>query len=526
MRTGLRLFVSVAQTGREERAGHMTTTTGDIRHFKDAADYRRNFVRHDQTDKYLENGQDFIPDAQIESMLAASRQPDEKRVRDILAKSLAIETLLPEECATLLHVSDPKLLDEMVATAWQVKHKVYDNRIVTFAPVYMSNLCVNKCTYCGFRNDNHAQRRAKLNMDAVRQEIEVLAGKIGHKRLIVVYGEHPTTSTEYIAETIATAYKTVVPTRCGTGQIRRVNVNAAPLPVEDLRVLKGCGIGTFQVFQETYHHETFRRLHPSGSPKADYQWRITCMHRALEAGVDDVGLGALFGLYDWRFEVMALLHHARELERRFKIGPHTISFPRLEPASGTDMSESSPYRVSDSDFLKLVTVLRLSVPYTGMIVTARETAPVRMEAVRRGCTQMDASSRVGIGAYSQTDGEQEKDGQQFLLGDTRSLEELICDLARQGMITSFCTAGYRCGRTGGCIMDSLKTGKEGKFCKVNAVLTFREWLDDFASPEALRICEPVLQREMNEIKDQLPKFYPIVAEAYRKIECGARDIFF
>ena len=250
------------------------------------------------------------------------------------------------------------------------------------------------------------------------------------------------------------------------------------------------------------------------------------MHRALEAGVDDVGIGALFGLYDWRFEVLALVHHARELEQRFKIGPHTISFPRLKPASSAPLATASPWLVSDEDFLRAVTVLRLSVPYTGMIITARETAAVRREAIRRGCTQMDASSRVGIGAYSEIATDQVKDRQQFILGDTRSLEELVCDLATQGMITSFCTAGYRCGRTGGCIMDSLKTGKEGKFCKVNAVLTFREWLDDFAGPETLRLSEPLLQRELDEIRTQLPKFYPTVKDAYDRIEKGERDIFF
>jgi 2-iminoacetate synthase len=504
----------------------MTKAAASVRTFDDADAYRAGFIRHDEVERYLERGRDFIPDDAIQAQLAAARKPEPGRVRDILAKSLAIETLLPEETAALLQVSDPALLEEMVAAAWQVKHKVYDNRVVTFAPLYISNLCVNACAYCGFRAGNAQQRRTRLGMDEIRREAESLAGRIGHKRLILVCGEHPQSSVDYIAEAIRTIYGTIVPTRRGTGQIRRVNVNAAPLPVDDLRVLKGEGIGTFQVFQETYHHETYRRLHGSGSPKADYSWRITCMHRALEAGVDDVGIGALFGLYDWRFEVMGLLYHARELERRFKIGPHTISFPRLEPASGTELPERSQWRVSDEEFLKLVTVIRLSVPYTGMLVTARESADLRNAAIRRGCTQMDASSRVGIGAYAKDSGEQEKHGQQFVLGDTRSLEDLVCDLARQGMITSFCTAGYRCGRTGGCIMDALKTGKEGKFCKVNAVLTFREWLDDFASPEAVVLCEPLLQKELAEIQAQLPKFYPTVKDAYDRIARGERDIFF
>ena len=504
----------------------MSTVAAGVRRFKDAPDYRKNMIRREQVDPYLIAGRDFIPDDEIARLLAAAPPPGTSRARDIIARSLAIETLTPEETATLLRVDDPALLEEMTTAAWQVKHKVYDNRIVTFAPLYVSNFCLNRCAYCGFAGDNARQQRRRLDMADVRREVEVLAGRIGHKRLIVVYGEHPDSSTDYIAETIATIYGTSVPTRRGTGQIRRVNVNAAPLPIEDLRVLKQAGIGTFQVFQETYHHDTYRRVHPSGSPKADYAWRVTCMHRAMEAGVDDVGLGVLFGLYDWRFEVLGLLFHARELERRFGIGPHTISFPRLEPASGSSLAADSTWRVSDADFLKLVTVLRLALPYTGMIVTARETRGLRGGAIRRGCTQMDASTRIGVGSYADGTTGQEQDRQQFMLGDTRSLEELICDLALGGMITSFCTAGYRCGRTGACIMDALKNGREGKFCKVNAVLTFREWLDDFATPAALEICAPVLARELDEISAQLPMFYPTVREAYDRIEKGERDIFF
>ena len=496
------------------------------RRFAGVSDYVARIVRPEQVRPYLDGGESFVPDEPIRAALEANRSPDPARVRDILAKSLAVETLAPDETAALLQVQDPDLKAEMIRAALAVKHKVYDNRIVTFAPLYMANRCVNRCAYCGFSGTNRQQRRARLSMETVRAETEVLAGQIGHKRLIVVYGEHPSTSTDYIAETIATVYGVQVKTRRGTGQIRRVNVNAAPLPVEDLRVLKSAGIGTFQVFQETYHRGTYGRLHPAGTPKADYLWRLTCMHRALEAGIDDVGLGVLFGLYDWRYEVMGLLCHARELERRFGVGPHTISFPRLEPASGSDLAAHSPWRVSDDDFLHLIAVIRLSVPYTGMIVTARETAPLRFAAIERGCTQTDANTRIGVGSYSGAGGGQEEHRQQFLLGDTRSLEELVCDLARRGIITSFCTAAYRCGRTGGCIMDALKTGREGKFCKVNAVLTFREWLDDFASPAAQALCEPLLQRELDAIREQLPAFFPAVRERYDRIAAGERDLYF
>ena len=507
----------------------MTTAVAEARPRKPktVAEYKRTIVRQDQIDKYLKDGRDFIPDDEIHRLLAAATSPDPRRVRDILARSLAIETLTPEEFAVLLNVTDPQVLAEMEAAAARVKHIVYDNRIVTFAPLYMSNLCVNNCLYCGFRKANRHEVRRRLTMDDVRAETEVLTGKIGHKRLIVVYGEHPTSSADYMAETIRTVYGVVAKTRRGTSQIRRVNVNAAPLPIEDLGLLKEAGIGTYQVFQETYHHDTYAAVHPSGSPKGEYRWRLYCMHRALEAGIDDVGMGALFGLYDWRFEAMGLLYHTRELEARFGLGPHTLSFPRLEPASGSPLATDPKYRVSDADFRRLVVALRLAVPYPGMIITARETAAIRNALIPLGCTQTDASTRIGVGAYSDASDGQEMHRQQFMLGDTRSLEELICHLAGQGIITSFCTAGYRCGRTGGCIMDMLKTGKEGKFCKVNAVLTFREWLDDFASPEALRICTPVLEAEIAQIRANFtPGFVENFLAHYHRIESGERDLYF
>ena len=503
-----------------------------IRQFANAADYRKNFIVPEQIGKYLPGGHHFVDEASIFSMLAqASAAPanDPVRVREILAKSRAIETLLPEETATLIQVTDADLLQEMADTALAVKKSVYDNRIVMFAPLYMSNLCVNRCTYCGFRCGNEEQKRRMLTMDEVREEIGVLAGKIGHKRLIAVYGEHPDTSTEYIAETIRTAYAHQVKSPHGAVVgIRRVNVNAAPLPIEDLRVLKQVGIGTFQVFQETYHRATYAKLHPADTVKGHYDWRTTAFHRALEAGVDDVGMGVLYGLYDWKFELLASVMHARDLERQFNIGPHTISFPRLEPASGTDLPTTSPYLIDDDTFRRIVVITRLSVPYTGMIVTCRERPESRDACVQCGITQMDASSNIAIKGYSDFEHEslQEKDRQQFVLSDTRTLEQVIAHLAREGIITSFCTAGYRCGRTGGCIMDSLKTGKEGKFCKINAVLTFREWLDDFAGAETRALCEPVLNRELAAIEATLPKFYPTVKEHYDRICKGERDLFF
>jgi len=484
-------------------------------------------IKPEQIEKYLDNGRDFLDETAIERALAANVNPDPKRVRDILAKSLAIETLTPDETACLLHVEDPELLAEMRRAAAAVKTKVYDNRIVTFAPLYLSNLCVNDCVYCGFRCSNHAESRRILSQDEVRRETEVLAGQIGHKRLIVVYGEHPKSGVDYIAETLRTIYDVKVKTRRGRGQIRRCNVNAAPLRVEELRVLKDAGIGTFQVFQETYHRKTYERLHPSHTLKSHYRWRLYCMHRAMEAGVDDVGIGPLLGLYDWKFEVMGLLFHAIELERKFGIGPHTISFPRIEPAHNTPFVQSLPYGVSDEDFKRLVTVIRLAVPYTGMIITARESARLRRETLPLGCTQLDASSRIGIGGYAdQPDDRQQDDRQQFILGDTRSLDEVVRELAQAGSITSFCTAGYRCGRTGQKIMGLLRSGKEGQFCKLNAVITFREWLDDFASPETIAAGERVIAKEIEQIKHKMPEVFKTFMSYYEKTGAGQRDLYF
>ena len=483
-------------------------------------------IRREQITGYMDGKEDFIDESEIIDKLKSNKNAGPERIRDILDKSLSIETLEPDETAVLLNVEDENLLAEMADAAFRVKKKVYDNRIVTFAPLYLANLCVNSCLYCGFRKENTDVKRRVLSLDEVKSEAEILAGSIGHKRLIVVYGEHPSSDVDYISSTIDAIYSVKPRTRNGVGSIRRVNVNTAPLPVEGLRKLKEAGIGTFQVFQETYHHETYGKVHPEGTVKSDYGWRLYCMHRAMEAGVDDVGIGALFGLYEWKFEVMGLLYHARELEKKFGIGPHTISFPRLEPASNAPITLNPQYRVSDADFKKLITVIRLSVPYTGMIITARESARVRRETIPLGCTQTDASTRIGIGAYSDRYTKQEKERQQFLLGDTRSLDEVIREFAEMGYITSFCTAGYRCGRTGKCIMDLLKSGREGKFCKLNAILTFREWLDDFAGDETKNAGEAIISKEIREVKEQMPQVFDRFAEYYERIGKGERDLYF
>ena len=485
-----------------------------------------NRIKEEQITKYLDNGRCFIDTDKIESALTENTAPEPGRVRDILQKSLAIETLSLSETACLLNVEDEDLIAEMEQAAGEVKRRVYDNRIVTFAPLYLNSYCVNDCLYCGFRTSNKSVKRRMLNHDEIEREVQALAGKIGHKRLIVVYGEHPKSDADYIASTIQTIANVQIKTKRGTGQIRRCNINAAPMSIEDLKMLHKIGIGTFQVFQETYHRDTYERLHPQNTIKGNYLWRLYCMHRAMEAGCDDVGIGVLFGLYDWKYEVMALLQHAVELEDKFGIGPHTISFPRLEPADNTPYTQNPNYPVSDIAFRRLVTAIRLAVPYTGMILTARENAEMRKQILPLGCTQTDASSKIGIGAYADIDEDQKGDKQQFILGDIRSLDAVVRELAEAGYITSFCTAGYRCGRTGKKIMELLRTGCEGNFCKLNAIITFREWLDDFASEETKLVGEKVIEKEIAEVKEKLPSMYSQLINYYEQTQTGKRDMYF
>ncbi|MDD3375447.1 MAG: [FeFe] hydrogenase H-cluster radical SAM maturase HydG [Candidatus Omnitrophica bacterium] len=482
-------------------------------------------IKRDEIEKYLIDGKNFISEENIIQSLEKARKRDSKYIQDILKKAQSIQNLTLEETAALLHVDDKNLIDQMKKVAIEIKKKVYNNRIVTFAPLYMGNYCVNNCLYCGFKSENTDAKRRVLSMEEIRKEVEVLAGKIGHKRLIVVYGEHPKNDIDYIVDSIKTVYDVKVPTKKGIGNIRRVNVNAPAFCIDDLKRLNQVGIGTYQVFQETYHRATYERVHPKGTIKGDYDWRLYCMHRAFEAGIDDVGLGALFGLYDWKFEVLGLVSHAIELERRFGIGPHTVSFPRLEPALGTSLCKDSSYLVSDEDFMKLILVVRLAIPFTGMIITARESPQIRKEAISLGVTQTDASTKIGIGGYADFDSGQEEKKQQFILGDTRNLDEVIREFAKMGYITSFCTAGYRCGRTGKCIMELLRSGQEGKFCKINAILTFKEWLDDFSSQETKKIAEPVLRKEIEEVRQSMPEIFDKFYSLYQRVEKGERDLY-
>jgi 2-iminoacetate synthase len=489
----------------------------------------KHVIKQDEIDKYLIDGNDFINESEIFQHLANNSTPSKNQIREILQKSLAIERLEPHETVALMNVKDEELWQEMFDTALQVKRKVYDNRIVFFAPLYCGNLCVNNCAYCGFRTENIHEKRRMLTMEEVKREAEAVVRE-GHKRMIVVYGEHPNTDADYMVSTVETIYGVKIPARTGMGEIRRVNINAAPMCTEDLKKLWKVGIGTYQVFQETYHKQTYSEVHPPNTLKGNYRWRLYALHRAMDAGIDDLAIGALFGLYDWRFEVLGLLYHAMDLERQFNIGPHTISFPRMQPAFGSDLSNRSKYLVNDTDFKKLVAILRLSVPYSGLIVTARENPEIKRQVINVGCTQTDASTKIGIGAYSERlTQEQNHDKVQFTLGDQRTLDTVIRELAQMGMITSFCTAGYRCGRTGDKIMGLLKGCVEGKFCKLNAVLTFREYLDDYASPETKALGEALIRKEIEEIK-QIPFFsqHNLVKkfeQYYTKVSDGERDVY-
>ena len=485
----------------------------------------------EEIDRYLLNGKDFIDDAAIAHTLLQNKNAPASQIRDILQKSLSIHILAPKETAALLNVESPELWEEIFDTALRVKKKVYDNRIVFFAPLYCANYCVNNCAYCGFRADNRLEKRRILTFDEIKRETSSVLNE-GHKRLVLVFGEHPLTDIDYISEAVKSVYSVTEPAPISgkPSRIRRVNINAAPMDIAKLRILKKAGIGTYQVFQETYHHNTYATVHPANTVKGDYRWRLYSLHRAMEAGIDDVAIGTLFGLYDWRFEVMGLLHHALDLERQFGVGPHTISFPRLTPASGSWLSSNSAYKVSDDDFKKLVAVLRLSVPTAGMIVTAREKADIKREIIKLGCTQTDASTRIGIGAYSDQKTETDLDKKQFTIGDPRDLDDVIREMAQMGFISSFCTAGYRCGRTGKTIMGLLSHCEEGKFCKLNAVLTFREYLSDYASKETREIGEPLIQQEIDEIESQeyflrrpaqLKKFH----QQYEEIVSGVRDLY-
>jgi 2-iminoacetate synthase len=462
---------------------------------------------------------DFIDDSALEKLLTQS-PADRSRVRDIVAKSLAKQALSVPETASLLGAEDPDAVEEIFAAARQLKREVYGNRIVLFAPLYIGNDCVNDCGYCSFKRSNGRQVRRTLAPEEIRHQVAAME-RNGHKRMIIVFGEHPRYDANFIAQCVREVYSVTVPE--SHGEIRRVNVNAAPMDVAGYRILKDAHIGTFQIFHETYHHPTYARYHPAGTRKADYLWRLDGPSRAIEAGLDDVGIGALFGLYHWKFEVLGLVSHALHLQGRFGCGPHTISFPRLQPAAGVDLDLAN--QVNDRDFKRLIAILRLAVPYTGLICTARESAAVRREVMEFGVSQIDAGSRIEIGGYTEAGDSQVSEREQFELGDIRPLDTVLRELLVDGYIPSFCTACYRLGRTGEHFMEFAVPGFIKQFCTPNALSTLQEFLMDYATPQTRAVGEKLIQTELEKMpqsaqKDELVKRL----EAIRTTD--KRDLYF
>lgn len=454
----------------------------------------------------------IIPESRINDLM--NLQPTESKIDEILNNALDLKGLTLEETAFLLNIEDDETLNKLFKTAKTVKEKIYGKRIVLFSPLYISNYCTNNCLYCGFRNDNKEIKRRKLSVDEVIKEAQSIVN-MGHKRILLVAGEDQSAvSLDYIEEIIQKMYKLKIM----NGEIRRININIAPLSVEGFKRLKSFDIGTFQSFQETYHEETYKKMHLSGL-KSNYEHRVGTMDRALEAGLNDVGVGVLFGLTDYRFEVLALLSHAQHLEKKYGTGPHTISVPRIEPASGSEVSEKPPFSIDDKTFKKIISILRISVPYTGIILTTRERAEFRKEALELGVSQVSAGSKTNPGGYS----EDEESTEQFTMGDHRTLDEVIKELSETGYLPSFCTSCYRLGRVGKDFMDLAKPGLIQRFCQPNAMTSFREYLEDYATPETKQVGLNAINQHLAEIKDE--KVLEKVKAQLARIESGERDLY-
>ncbi|MDF1547434.1 MAG: [FeFe] hydrogenase H-cluster radical SAM maturase HydG [Bacteroidales bacterium] len=458
----------------------------------------------------------FIDPDEIWAIINEAKSTKEQ-VREVIAKSLNKNRLSLEETAILLNTTDPELIEEIKQGARRLKEKVYGHRIVLFAPLYIGNQCTNNCAYCGFKASNKSIKRVTLNKQEIIDQVTALED-VGQKRLILVYGEHPQYDPEFIAESV----KTVYCVKSGNGEIRRVNINAAPLSIEGFRTVKEAAIGTYQVFQETYHPETYDKVHLGGKKK-DYNWRLTSLDRAQEAGIDDVGIGVLFGLYDWRFEVLGLLRHVNHFEAVYRVGPHTISFPRMQHASELDIDKSNI--VSDDEFTRLVAILRLAVPYTGLILTAREPAKVRDEIMQFGVSQIDGGTNIEMKGYSRKEKqEQDIDSEQFKINDDRSLNEIMNELIDNKYIPSFCTACYRLGRTGEHFMEFSVPGFIKRYCTPNAMLTMVEYLEDYAPEETKEKGYALIEEKMSEIDD--PKYIEKVKNRIAQIKQGKRDLYF
>ncbi|MDR1941001.1 MAG: [FeFe] hydrogenase H-cluster radical SAM maturase HydG [Endomicrobium sp.] len=457
----------------------------------------------------------YIDEAKINFLLETVVSDGE--VKEILEKTKLLKRLTLEESAKLLAVKDEGLINKIYEAAAYVKNVIYGKRVVLFVPLYISNNCANSCLYCGFAANNKVTARKKLTPQQIEEQTEILL-KRGHKRVLVVAAEMASSdaNVDYYVEAVKAVYRA----EYNGNKIKRVNVNVAPLSVEQFKKLKAAGIGTYQIFQETYHEETYRKLHVSGA-KTDPDNRIDAVDRAFRAGIDDVGIGPLLGLYDYRFEVLAMLMHVEHLENTFGVGPHTISVPRIEPAPGAPYASNPQYPPSDEDFKKLVAVLRLSVPYTGIIMSTRETAQMRDELVNLGVSQISAESKVTPGGYEDDkSGHNKSNERQFTLNDQRSLNEIAASLISRGLIPSFCAACYRKNRTGEHFMDLAKPGEIKRMCDINALVTLKEYLEDFATPDIKDCGYKLIENYKKNLDEPSLK---ALEKFFKNIDAGIRD---
>ena len=461
---------------------------------------------------------EFINDAEIqESLVYARKNRNNKEVIDaILMKAREMKGISHREAAVLLECELEEENQEIEKLAKEIKERFYGKRIVMFAPLYLSNYCINGCLYCPYHLKNKHIARKKLTQEEIRQEVIALQD-MGHKRLAIEAGEDPVNNPlDYILESIKTIYSI----RHKNGAIRRVNVNIAATTVENYKKLKDAGIGTYILFQETYDQKAYEELHPTG-PKSDYAYHTEAMDRAMEGGIDDVGCGVLFGLDKYRYELVGLIMHAEHLEARFGVGPHTISVPRVCPADDIDPAELNA--ISDDIFQKIVAVIRIAVPYTGMIVSTRESQKVREKVLDLGISQISGGSRTSVGGYAQEEPEEENSAQ-FDVTDRRSLDEVVNWLLTLGYIPSFCTACYREGRTGDRFMKLLKSGQIVNCCQPNALMTLKEYLEDYASEDTKKKGEEVIRKELEVITN--PVVREKAAQYIENIHEGKRDFRF
>lgn len=463
---------------------------------------------------------EFISHEEIEETLEQARKEstDEARIDEILAKAGDFHGLTHREAAVLLNVESPEVVEKIYALARKVKEHIYGRRIVMFAPLYVSDYCVNRCAYCGYNHD-HPFKRHKLNQEELASEVKLLES-MGHKRLALETGEDPVNCPiEYVLDCIKTIYSL----KFDNGSIRRINVNIAATTVEDYKKLHDAGIGTYVLFQETYHKPTYTKVHLSG-PKKNYEYHTEAHDRAMLGGINDVGLGVLYGLYDWKYEVVGLIMHSEHLEARFGVGPHTYSSCRIRKAEGIK-AENFPHLVSDDEFKRIVAVLRLATPYTGMILSTREPVGYRDEVIALGISQVSAGSCTGVGGYAHAAKLGFEDEiPQFEPEDRRSPTQMLKDLIHDGYIPSYCTACYRKGRTGDRFMKLAKTGEIQNMCQPNAILTLQEYLDDYGDDELRKMGTAVIDREMAAIPNPVVK--EKAKEYLARIKAGERDLRF